>query len=91
MTCKHLRALEQDLINNSVEITFRGKAWSKNCREWVYFDRVFDDAEALIKQFNLDRKYVRVHKHIGTHDGTEIGVKCIQCHDGIMGRLPSSQ
>ena len=38
MTCEHLRALEQALRDAGFEPTFRGQAWSENCREWVYFD-----------------------------------------------------
>ena len=42
MTCEHLRPLEQAIIGCGIRETFRGSAWSKNCREWVYFDCYLD-------------------------------------------------
>ncbi len=37
MTCEHLRSLEQAMIAGGMRETFRGQAWSNDCREWVYF------------------------------------------------------
>ena len=42
MVCEHLRQLEDELIAAGVREKFRGRAWSRNCREWVYFDCYLD-------------------------------------------------
>jgi hypothetical protein len=86
MTCEHLIELEQALIAEGFEETFRGEAWSENVREWVYFEVCLDLA-ALRARFNLD-PCVQDHSHLGTHDGAEAGVQCEIHHDGIMGRHP---
>lgn len=85
MTCEHLRALEQALIDAGMEITFRGQAWEK-VNEWVYFDCVLDLA-ACRERFSLPA-FVIDHVHRGTHDGTEQGLFCEKCLDGVMGRHP---
>ncbi len=84
MICEHLRPLERAIIARGIAETFRGQAWSMNCREWVYFD-CFIDTEAVRRTFNL-ADCVSEHLHRGTHDGEERGFVCSQCHDGIMGR-----
>ena len=83
MTCEHLRALEQAMIAAGLRETFRGQAWSDNCREWVYFD-CFIDTAAVRAKFNL-AGCVQEHAHRGTHDGRERGFECSTCKDGIMG------
>ena len=83
MTCEHLRALEQALIDRGIKETYRGQAWSNNCREWVYFDCTID-TQAVMKEFAL-AECVKVHVHRGTHDGSERGFYCEQCRDGVMG------
>jgi hypothetical protein len=35
--CEHLKPLENYLVDLGITETFRGQAWSKDCREWVYF------------------------------------------------------
>jgi hypothetical protein len=87
MTCEHLRELEQALIDAGMEITYRGQAWG-NAREWVYFDCVLDLAECRLK-FTLP-DFVVDHVHRGTHDGTEQGLYCKRCLDGVMGRHPEA-
>jgi hypothetical protein len=42
MTCEHLRPLEDEIIAAGLPETFRGRPWSENCREWVYFACYFD-------------------------------------------------
>jgi hypothetical protein len=42
MTCEHLRLLEQAMIAAGIQETARGKVWSDNCREWVYFNCIID-------------------------------------------------
>ncbi|MBN1512618.1 MAG: hypothetical protein JXB13_11445 [Phycisphaerae bacterium] len=84
MTCEHLRAVEQAILEQGMHETFRGPAWSQNCREWVYFD-CYLDLEAVRGRFKL-ADCVRDHSHRGTHDGQERGLVCQRCQDAIMGR-----
>jgi hypothetical protein len=83
MTCEHLRALEQAILESGIRETSRGQAWSENCREWVYF-HCFIATAAVRERFPLEG-CVRDHEHRGTHDGSERGFICEQCHDGLMG------
>ena len=83
MLCEHLRPLEQAIITAGIRETFRGRPWSMNCREWVYFD-CYIDTDSVLKAFSfLD--CVSVHAHRGTHDGQEKGFVCSRCQDAIMG------
>ena len=85
MTCEHLRALDEALLAAGFVPTFRGQAWSKNCREWVYFDcaLLLDEIE---RAFDLDACVER-HEHRGTHDGSERGLVCTIHDDAVMGTL----
>ena len=83
MTCEHLRTLEQAILDRGIRETFRGAAWSRNCREWVYFE-CYIDLEAVRSRFVL-ADCVHDHQHRGTHDGQERGFVCSECHDGVMG------
>jgi hypothetical protein len=83
MICEHLRPLEQAMVAQGIRETFRGQAWSSNCREWVYFD-CFIDAPTVRQKISLP-ECVQDHSHQGTHDGEENGFTCSACHDGIMG------
>lgn len=89
MTCEHLQPLEQELIARGVRETFRGQAWSDNCREWVYFDCFLD--LAAIRSRMAMAPCVKDHEHRGTHDGSEQGFVCADCHDAIMGRVEPSE
>ncbi|HEV2968976.1 MAG TPA: hypothetical protein VGY55_03235 [Pirellulales bacterium] len=84
MVCEHLKALEQAIRARGISETYRGQAWTDNCREWVYFD-CFIDTEAVRSRVALD-DCVEDHVHRGTHDGQERGFYCSKCHDGVMGR-----
>jgi hypothetical protein len=86
MLCEHLRELEQALMDEGIPVTYRGQAWSENCREWVYFDCILD-LPGLRKRFSLP-EIVQDHEHLGTHDGNEQGFYCSECHDGVMGLHP---
>jgi hypothetical protein len=86
MLCDHLHALEEEIIARGVKETYRGQAWSDNCREWVYFDCVLD-LPALRARLSL-AQCVADHRHRGTHDGNEAGLVCETCKDAIMGRHP---
>jgi hypothetical protein len=83
MVCEHLSPLEKALIDRGIGVTFRGQAWSMNCREWVYFD-CFLDIRKIRRHISLP-EFVHDHSHRGTHDGQELGLVCTVCHDGIMG------
>jgi len=83
MVCEHLSPIEQALLTRGVAVTFRGQAWSQNCREWVYFD-CFLDTPAIRGSFTMP-PFVQDHSHRGTHDGEEFGLVCTQCHDAIVG------
>ncbi len=83
MTCEHLQQLEEEMIAAGVPITFRGQAWSDNCREWVYFN-CYLDRVAIRNRMALS-PCVLDHDHLGTHDGQEAGFRCSECKDGIMG------
>ena len=88
MTCEHLIALEEALLNARIAETFRGAPWSENCREWVYFD-CYLPAAKLREKFKLD-SCVTDHEHFGTHDGQEAGFVCSVHHDAVLGHHPKS-
>ncbi|HEX2747138.1 MAG TPA: hypothetical protein VHM91_03995 [Verrucomicrobiales bacterium] len=83
MICEHLRLIEEAIHAAGIRETGRGRPWSMNCREWVYFD-CFLDTPAIRCRFAVP-ECVEDHVHRGTHDGEERGLVCSQCHDGIMG------
>lgn len=86
MICEHLIALEQALLKAGFRETFRGRAWSTNCREWVYFDCLLSN-ESIREQFKL-ADCVEDHDHLGTVDGAESGLVCSVHQDAIMGLHP---
>jgi len=88
MVCEHLRPLELALIAAGFRETYRGSPWSRNCREWVYYDCVLTLPE-LRKRFLLS-SCVSDHVHRGTHDGTEAGFVCDEHHDAVMGVHPAT-
>jgi len=71
MICEHLRPLEEALIGRGYSVTYRGQTWTRNCREWVYFDCVL--ALADIRQNFAFDACVEDHVHRGTHEGSEQG------------------
>ena len=83
MVCEHLRELEQEMLAAGLQVTYRGQSWSRNCREWVYFDCYLD--RAAIRERRVFAPSVKDHEHLGTHDGQEAGFVCEVCHDAIMG------
>lgn len=89
MECHHLAPLEAALQHEKIKETFRGQAWSQNCREWVYFDVVLD-LLSLRERFSLD-ECIAEHSHAGTHDGQESGFVCKECKDAIMGVHPKAR
>lgn len=75
------------MLARGVRETFRGAAWSRHCREWVYFD-CFLDLPALRARFAFPA-CVADHAHRGTHDGQEAGLVCETCCDAVMGVHPA--
>ena len=90
MTCEHLYPLERELLENGIKETCRGSPWSKNCREWVYFDCVFTNLEKTRERFAMDTDLIQIHSHLGTHDGQEHGLVCQTCKDAILGKHPET-
>jgi hypothetical protein len=88
MLCEHLRILENELKEKRVKETYRGAPWTDNCREWVYFDCVFEDPGKIMSRLKMDKTTLKIHSLLGTHEGTEQGIICTQCHDAIMGIHP---
>jgi hypothetical protein len=86
--CEHLIGVDRALAAAGCTETYRGQAWSDNCREWVYFDTVLD-LEALRREHGLDPVVVD-HRNEDQKSGTEQGLVCTVHHDGVMGRLPES-
>ncbi|WP_372592551.1 hypothetical protein [Guyparkeria sp.] len=85
MTCRHLHELETEVIAAGIKETYRGAPWSMNCREWVYFDVVFDVA-SIASRMNFP-PCVKVHENLDPKSGTERGFVCTECHDAVMGLL----
>ena len=89
MVCQHLAQLEQELLAAKILVTFRGQAWSSNCREWVYFACWLD--RPSIRSRMAFPEFVKDHDHRGTHDGRESGLVCTQCNDAVMGLYAPDQ
>jgi hypothetical protein len=85
MVCKHLAPLEKALIASGATVTSRGAAWSRNCREWVYFD-VRLDIDAIRERFALP-DCVKVHENKDPRSGLERGFECAACNDAVMGLI----
>lgn len=86
--CPHLQPLEAYLKSLNIPETFRGQPWSNNCREWVYFDCILQ-APQLNKRFHLGDT-VSVWDYENVKVGSELGLVCDECKDGIMGAHPNS-
>jgi hypothetical protein len=85
MVCEHLAPLEKALLQSGARETARGQVWTRNCREWVYFDVVLDTV-ALRGRFPF-AACVDVHENTDPKSGMERGFVCTACHDGVMGLL----
>ncbi len=83
MICQHLRQLEQAILAAGISETYRGQAWTANCREWVYFAYYLDE-EKVRQQFDLPACVVS-HANDDPRSGREAGFVCTCCHDGIIG------
>jgi hypothetical protein len=83
MICDHLRPLEEELKRLGVKETYRGQAWSSNCREWIYFD-CFLDTESLRRRFELPT-FVESHVNDDAKSGQERGLVCREHKDAVIG------
>jgi hypothetical protein len=86
MLCEHLLNLEAAISASGAKETYRGQAWSDNCRLWVYFDCYLDNS-AIRRQFELPA-FVVDHINDDSHSGRESGLVCSVCHDAIVGVHP---
>lgn len=89
MVCEHLLVLENELAALGIKETFRGQAWSTNCREWVYYDVVLN-VDSLRERLQL-RPTVTVHENLDERSGLEKGFVCSSCKDAIMGRVRGAE
>ena len=89
MVCQHLAILEDELIQANIKETYRGQAWSKDCREWVYFDAVLDTS-TLASRLQFP-SCVKVHENLDPKSGQERGFFCELCKDGIMGKISGAK
>ena len=85
MVCEHLASLEEALMESGAKVTYRGQAWTDNCREWVYFDVILD-VDAVMERFHLP-PFVRLHENTDPRSGLERGLECSMCKDAIMGMI----
>jgi hypothetical protein len=83
MTCVHLRPIEDWLLADGARVVFRGQAWSRASREWVYVDRALEPTE-LRQRFALAPCVVE-HRNDDPRSGRERGLYCTACHDAVMG------
>ena len=81
--CEHLIDIERELKAQGFKETFRGQPWSKNCREWVYYD-CYLDTKSIRNRFKLP-DFVIDHSNDDPRSGLEAGLVCEQCHDAIVG------
>jgi hypothetical protein len=87
LACEHLQALEADLLLAGIQETFRGKAWSANCREWVHFNCVLDIEKLRLKYSLPD--FVINHHNDDPRSGLEVGLVCTVCKDAVIGIHPT--
>jgi hypothetical protein len=85
--CEHLRPVLDYIRSEGVRVLDVCTPWSRNCRNWVYFDNIVLDPESLKTRFQLP-DFVTVHSHRGTVDGAEQGLVCSIDHDALMGLHP---
>ena len=87
LVCEHLYPLEQALQAAGIAETYRGQPWSRNCREWVYFDTELDTG-TIARRFQL-LQCVKVVENTDPKSGIEHGLFCTLCKDAVMGKTGS--
>lgn len=83
MVCEHLAALERELLAAGIALTYRGQAWSSNCREWAYFACLMD-RPAIRERLSLPECVID-HDNDDSRSGLESGLVCSTCHDAVVG------
>ena len=86
--CEHLVRVEDYIKAKGFPEIWRGQPWTKNCREWVYFDVVLDPLEIRHKLHLA--ACVEVHRYADIKGGFELGLFCSRCLDGVMGLHPDA-
>jgi hypothetical protein len=86
--CEHLQVLEAELKRRGIVEHYRGKTWTANCHEFVYFDCYFDFA-SVQKRLQLP-DCIQHHVNDDERSGLEDGFYCSRCHDAIVGLHPRS-
>jgi hypothetical protein len=81
--CEHLIELDYYIKSKNIKEIFRGKAWSKNCREWVYYDCILN-IDKLKEKFNLNN-CVEIHEYNDIKVANELGFYCNNCKDAVIG------
>lgn len=84
--CEHLKILDEELKTMGVKVTYRGQPWSNNCREWVYYDCIFN-IKAIRQRIAFDEVVID-EVNDDPKSGREAGFYCTSCHDAVMG-LPN--
>jgi hypothetical protein len=84
--CEHLLVLDAELKAKGIKETFRGEPWSKNTREWVYYDCVFS-LDKIKNRLNFPDCVV-IHVNDDIKSGKEAGFYCELCKDGVIGIHP---
>lgn len=84
--CEHLYTLDHELKTKGIKETYRGQAWSKNCREWVYYDCILD-LDKLQTRYDFP-DLINRHVNDDMKSGTESGFVCSLCNDAVMGLHP---
>jgi hypothetical protein len=86
--CIHLKAVEDYIKQQGIVEYWRGQPWTRNCREWIYFECVFSPTQLKAK-LGLDA-CVDIHIYNDIKAGSEQGLICNECKDGVMGLHPES-
>ena len=80
-----LRSLAKKLIKENTQITFYGKAWSKNTSDWIYFDKVLD-LKKIRNKFEFGENIIE-HQNSDIKSGLESGFIDKNTNEGIMGKV----
>ena len=86
--CIHLKPLEDYLKTQGIVETYRGQVWTKNSREWIYYDAVLNPQE-LKEKFDFSNSII-IHNYEDIKVGSELGLVCTICNDAIIGQHPNS-
>lgn len=87
--CTHLEKVVEYLTHHAIKEAWRGQPWTDNCREWIYYDAVLDPV-FLQRHLSLDA-CIEMHDYSDIKAGSERGLFCTICKDGVMGMHPNDQ